>query len=40
LAELDAAIRAYFADFSPARALALANSLVVRQALAALPQTA
>lgn len=40
LAELDAAIREYFADFSPARALALTNCSVVRQALAALPQTA
>lgn len=40
LAELDAAICEYFADFSPARALALTNSSVVRQALAALPHTA
>lgn len=40
LTELDAAIREYFADFSPARALALANCSVIRQALAALPQTA
>jgi transposase len=39
LAELDAAIREYFADFQPARALALANCSVVRQALAAVPQT-
>jgi transposase len=34
LAELDAAIRSYFADFAPVRALALANSEVVRLALA------
>ena len=40
LAELDAAIRGYFVDFSPARALALTNCSVVRQALTALPQTA
>jgi transposase len=39
LAELDVAIRGYFAEFSPARALALVNCSVVRQALAALPQT-
>jgi len=38
LAELDAAIAEYFADLSPARALALVNCSVVRQALAALPQ--
>ena len=38
VAELDAAIHAYFADFSPARALALVNCSVVRQALVALPQ--
>ena len=34
LTELDAAIRGYFADFLPARALALTNCEVVRQALA------
>ena len=39
LAELDAAIHEYFADFSPARALALTNCSVARRALAALPQT-
>ena len=38
LAELDTAIRGYFADFPPARALALANCQVVRQALAGAPQ--
>ena len=40
LTELDAAIREYFADFSPASALALVNCSVVRQALAAVPQVA
>ena len=39
LAELDAAIRNYFADFPPARALALVNCELVRQALAGAPQT-
>lgn len=39
LAELDAAIRGYFADFPPARALALANCEVVRQALAGAAKT-
>lgn len=39
LAELDAAICEYFADFPPARALALTNGSVVRQALVALKQT-
>jgi putative transposase len=39
LAELDTAIRGYFADFWPARALALTNCQVVRQALAGAAQT-
>ena len=39
LAELDAAISDYFADFPPARALALVNCELVRQALASPPQT-
>ena len=39
LAELDTAIRGYFADFPPARALALANCAVVRQALAGAAKT-
>lgn len=39
LVELDTAIRGYFADFPPARALALANCAVVRQALAATAKT-
>jgi transposase len=39
LAELDAAIRAYFADFSPARALALVNCELGRQALVGTPKT-
>jgi len=38
LAELDAAIHRYFADFPPARALALANCELVRQALAGASQ--
>lgn len=39
LAELDTAIRDYFADFPPARALALVNCELVRQALAGPLQT-
>jgi putative transposase len=39
LAELDAAIHDYFADFPPARALALVNCELVRQALAGPRQT-
>jgi putative transposase len=39
LAELDAAIRGYFNDFPPARALALANCEVVRTALASAAKT-
>jgi putative transposase len=39
LAELDTAIRGYFADFLPAHALALTHCQVVRQALAGAAQT-
>ncbi|MEP7359335.1 MAG: IS630 family transposase, partial [Anaerolineales bacterium] len=39
LAELDAAIRDYFADFPPVRALALVNCELVRQAVASPLQT-
>lgn len=39
LAELDTAIRDYFADFPPARALALVNCELVRQAVAGPLQT-
>jgi transposase len=38
LAELDTAIHDYFTDFPPARALALVNCELVRQALARVPQ--
>ena len=40
LAELDAAIHGYFADFPPARVLALINCKLVRQAQMATLQTA
>ena len=40
LAELDAAIHGYFADFPPARVLALINCELVRQAQLAARQTA